>query len=185
MATKRTKDPSGLLPDHVSIDPDDDSMEAKVAWVETINASTPHARVKRLQNHPHAGMKEHANELNARLMTEIGLPLPNGLHLPRGVHQINGEDIPELMSAIAEAETAAMHLTVSPIVMRDISRQAGTKKERRPEITDWIIEKLSKNPGAKCPDLWSTAPDWITEQIGPDRFKKRVAAARKKRAASN
>lgn len=63
---------------------------------------------------------------------------------------------------------------------RDQRRQFGTRKERRPKITQWITKQLARRPGVKSPELWTDAPDWITDDIGYDRFSKRVTAARKK-----
>lgn len=66
-----------------------------------------------------------------------------------------------------------------PFVKRDAQRQEGTKKPKRPEVNDWIEKKLKADNGMKSPELWGMAPDWITDQIGIDRFKKRVTAVRK------
>lgn len=72
-----------------------------------------------------------------------------------------------------------------PLAQRDKKRQDGTRKERKPEITEWINKRLTSNPAAKSPDLWDSAPEWITDQIEFGRFSKRVTAARKaKRDAS-
>jgi len=64
---------------------------------------------------------------------------------------------------------------------RDRRRQAGTRKERRPDITKWIAAALERNPGAKVPELWRNAPEWLTDQIGVARFRKRVTVVRKMR----
>ncbi len=69
----------------------------------------------------------------------------------------------------------------APIARRDAKRQAGVHKERRPRITAWISQQLDHDPTAKSPALWATAPQWLTEQIGLDRFAKRVTGVRKKR----
>ncbi len=66
-----------------------------------------------------------------------------------------------------------------PLARRDKKRQDGTTKERRPEINEWIKKMLRRAPGAKSPALWEGAPDWITDQIGYDRFSKRVTEVRK------
>lgn len=66
-----------------------------------------------------------------------------------------------------------------PLARRDKKRQDGTTKERRPEINEWIKKMLSRDPDAKSPALWEGAPDWITDQIGYDRFSKRVTEVRK------
>lgn len=70
-------------------------------------------------------------------------------------------------------------------VARDLSRQNGTRKPRRPDVDKWIDQQLESNPDARAPALWAAAPERITEQLGEDRFAKRVTAARKrKRVAS-
>lgn len=66
-----------------------------------------------------------------------------------------------------------------PLAKRDKKRQDGTKQPRRPEINDWIKRKLKAEPQARSPALWRMAPDWITDQIGEDRFSKRVTQVRK------
>jgi len=70
-----------------------------------------------------------------------------------------------------------------PMARRDHKRQEGTKKPRRPEIDEWIKHRLQRDPDVKSPKLWHTAPEWITDQIGFDRFCKRVTKARKKAIA--
>ena len=62
---------------------------------------------------------------------------------------------------------------------RDLKRQAGTRKEKRPDIMRWIKAQLARNPDAKSPYLWSIAPQYVTDQIESDRFGKRVTACRK------
>lgn len=61
-----------------------------------------------------------------------------------------------------------------------MNQHEGRKKERRPEVTKWITNQLTRRPDSKSPELWADAPEWLTDQIGFDRFSKRVTAARKK-----
>lgn len=68
---------------------------------------------------------------------------------------------------------------------RDLSRQQGTRKPRRPEVDKWIDQQLQRNPDARAPALWASAPDWITDQLGKDRFAKRVTSARKRRRVAS
>lgn len=68
-----------------------------------------------------------------------------------------------------------------PRIERDAKRQAGTHMERRPDVTRWIDGQLIADAFAKSPDLWARAPEWLTEQIGFDRFRKRVTERRKMR----
>lgn len=66
-----------------------------------------------------------------------------------------------------------------PSIIRDMERQKGTRKERRPEINEWIERQLGRQPDAKSPELWEHAPEFITDQISLHRFAKRVTAVRK------
>jgi hypothetical protein len=75
-------------------------------------------------------------------------------------------------------------------VIRDGERQAGTEKPRFPECNEWIDDQLRRQPDAKSPELWSRAPDWITEDrpipgkdtsrrtLSYDSFARRVTAGR-------
>lgn len=62
---------------------------------------------------------------------------------------------------------------------RDARRQQGTRKPKRPQVNEWIERQLRRQPGAKSPDLWSRRPDWMEEQVGYDRFSRRVSDVRK------
>jgi hypothetical protein len=72
------------------------------------------------------------------------------------------------------------HFHMLPFAQRDEKRQAGTTKERRPEINEWIMFSIKHHPDMTREELWEIAPEWITDQIGLGRFKKRVSAVRKK-----
>jgi hypothetical protein len=74
-----------------------------------------------------------------------------------------------------------MYAKAAPIINRDNKRQIGVKKEKRPRITAWIKKKIKLNPDANTKDLWNEAPEWLTDEIGPERFKKRVTDVRKGR----
>ncbi len=65
-----------------------------------------------------------------------------------------------------------------PLARRDDRRQAGTKKPRRPDIDNWISTAITNRPDATRDELWNDAPQWIKDDIGKDRFKKRVSAQR-------
>ena len=67
-----------------------------------------------------------------------------------------------------------------PLAQRDKARQDGTKKERRPKITEWIDKAIDRFPEATREELWNEAPQWLIEQIGLERFKKRVSSRRNK-----
>lgn len=86
-----------------------------------------------------------------------------------------GQNLERMTTMLAVAKA----LDLTPKANRDDRRQEGTRKERRPEITQWIEAQLSRRPDAKSPELWRIAPEWLTDQIGEDRFSKRVTAARK------
>lgn len=72
---------------------------------------------------------------------------------------------------------------LGPAGLRDTKRQAGTRQPRRPDIDEWILKQLQRNPCAKSPALWAMAPESITDQVGQGRFSKRVTTARKKMKA--
>ncbi len=67
-----------------------------------------------------------------------------------------------------------------PFAAAGIAVIEGRKKPKRPEVQAWIEGDLSRHPGDTAAQRWNRAPDWITDDIGPDRFTKRVTAARKK-----
>jgi len=67
-----------------------------------------------------------------------------------------------------------------PRLVRDNARQDGTRKERRPDLQSWIDDEVKKGTGESAGQLWTRAPEWVTDQIGFDRFTKRVTQGRKK-----
>jgi hypothetical protein len=96
--------------------------------------------------------------------------------------RINGEPVLYVnVDGTAALEMLNQRLLTERVeLLRDRGRQEGTRKPRRPEVDAWIDGQLKANPAAKSPALWGDAPEWITEQIGEDRFAKRVTAARKR-----
>jgi hypothetical protein len=66
-----------------------------------------------------------------------------------------------------------------PLARRDAKRQKGVKLPRRPDIDHWIETQLSRLPDAKPSHLWQMAPETITDQIGYERFRMRVAKSKK------
>ena len=95
--------------------------------------------------------------------------------------QVAGDELQDQMAS--QAKGHALHTIKraeeKPFVERDKKRQEGTKKERRPEITKWIAKQLQADPTAQSPDLWAKVPEWIEDEIGYDRFAKRVTQGRK------
>lgn len=160
MTTTRYKDAAGLLGDLVQVALDG-SPEDLPETRRLISGSSPASRIEALRCHPQ--LIETADELAARLKG------------PRRTADMH------LLHDISQAELRALHISASPSVIRDGKRQAGTRKERRPDISDWIDKQLTRNPDAKSPDLWSSAPEWITEQIGDRSFASRVTKRRKLR----
>lgn len=160
MTAKRVKHPAGLLGEHVSIELDGDpgDFEAVKRLLESL---APASRIERLRVHPE--LVERANELSAWLRE-------NG-----------GRANPALLAAIAGAEAAAILLKAAPSVIRDNKRQAGTRKPKRPEVQKWIDDAVARDPAATAKELWGKRPGWLDDQIGFDRFQKRVTAARKTR----
>lgn len=83
-------------------------------------------------------------------------------------------------AARCEGERFA-NLILGPAGVSGVKWQAGAHKPKRPQINDWIGKQLDRNPVAKCPALWHAAPEWITDDIGIDAFRKRITAVRKLR----
>lgn len=93
----------------------------------------------------------------------------------------------QLWSAIANGDWVARtyharEMAVAQVLARDAKRQGGLHRDRRPKVTEWINKQLANDPGAKSPDLWGCAPQWLRDQIGERRFASRVTACRKQRA---
>lgn len=142
--------------------------------VEALQANTPRATIDRLREGiaalPDSRLKTAAQErLNeaAALIDEQG----------------NVGNVWFFDRITEDARRTAREAVFLPLLQRDRDRQNGTRKPKRPEIDAWIDGQLKRNGAAKSPALWQNAPDWITDQIGFDRFAKRVTKARK-RAAS-
>lgn len=91
-------------------------------------------------------------------------------------------DLSRIEHAEALVEAARSRLlvvSVWPSVLRDESRLEALKKPRFQACDRWIENQLRKIPAAKSPELWESAPDWIRDRIGYERFRKRVTKARK------
>jgi hypothetical protein len=76
-------------------------------------------------------------------------------------------------------EEAVLWLLSGSVGLRDFRRQEGTRRERRPKITLWIQAQLKRQPDLSREQLWQDAPESITDEIGQDRFFKRVSDQRK------
>jgi hypothetical protein len=161
MAVKRIPDPAGLLMDRVSVTDLDKALPGTVEWdamAEVLLATSVPGRIDSLRRH-------------------VDLePLAKAL-LERFESSGQRADA-QLLLEVTQAESRALYLDAAPYVIRDKKRQDGTRKERRPDITEWIDRQLDLTPGAKSPELWAKAPEWITEQIGPRRFALRVTMRR-------
>jgi hypothetical protein len=114
-------------------------------------------------------LAQHSPKDGYRSVTPVGDDVALALRLLNEILSVARCDLPRIKDLLANA--------------RDRRRQAGTRKERRPQITEWIQKELARDPSAKSPDLWSAAPDWITDQIAERSFAARVTACRKTRAS--
>lgn len=96
--------------------------------------------------------------------------------------QIDGQTYKSVEAEIMAAALCLTKTALRPKAERDDARQAGTHKERRPEINEWIAKQLKRDPDAKAPALYERAPGEITEQITTlGAFGKRVTKVRKLR----
>lgn len=159
MSIKRYRDPAGLLPDRLKVDLRNPSPGDVEAVVSILTRASPPGRIDRLRRH--SALTDTADAIQADF-------------------DRCGNLTPEIERELLKAERNALYLDAAPRVTRDNARQAGTRKSRRPEIDNWIDRQLRADPQAKSPALWERAPEWLTDQIGPDRFAKRVTASRKK-----
>lgn len=121
----------------------------------------------------------HYSEAEARaLLAEFSPPAAPGFRTATSVP----DDVRQaltLLNMIASAfRCEPEHLESLLLGKRDRKRQAGTRAPRRPDISKWIDKQLAHDPAAKCPALWDKAPSWLTDQIGLDRFRKRVTERR-------
>lgn len=55
----------------------------------------------------------------------------------------------------------------------------GRRKPKRPALQKWIEDQIGRNENETTREIWERAPARITDEIGFDRFTKRVSAARK------
>jgi len=168
MVIKRYKVSDGVfVSGRIEVDLMNGGTEARKALKEILYAASRPGRIEKI---------------------ESVLPEPNGdpahdmrvAHICELVDRARNNDEHDETSLQA-AEMMLRELRLLPLVQRDDARQKGTTKARRPEIDEWIDKQLAHNPYAKSPELWANAPEWITDQIAIDRFKKRVTKARKRR----
>lgn len=108
MTVKRMKDPLGLLPDNLHIEPTPETMFEDIsAELEQINRNTLGSRIARLRRHPQ--LVPYTDELRA-LAVEKGL----------GIRDV--EDDWELRARVAEAELAALYFDAESLPARTRSQ---------------------------------------------------------------
>lgn len=67
-----------------------------------------------------------------------------------------------------------------PTVARDEARQAGTRAGRNPIVAAFVEQQLRDYPADPPRAMWARAGDRVKDRIGYSRFRRRVAAERKK-----
>lgn len=108
------------------------------------------------------------------------------LAIQRAVQSLRGVDQQHALRILGAGISLGYNVTKAHVMpwessaRRDIVRQEGTKKPRRPEISQWIQEAIERKADVTRAALWQEAPQWITDQIGKDAFLKRVSKVRKK-----
>ena len=68
---------------------------------------------------------------------------------------------------------------LGPLGVQEAKRRDASKRPRRPHIDEFIRKRLTLDPTAKGTDLWDQVPSSISDDIGRDRFLKRVSKVRK------
>lgn len=97
------------------------------------------------------------------------------------LENLRSENLDFVKVLIHAAEYRWVIALYTPHIMSDEKRLAGLRKPRKPEIDKWMDRQLSRDSELKSPEAWRRAPEWITDDIGYDRFAKRMTKARKRR----
>jgi hypothetical protein len=124
------------------------------------------------------GIKEMQDD-GIRVAIGILASLSSALNIEDGKFNPKDKDGRPIYGKPLTKEEAVLWLLSGSVGLRDFRRQQGTHKERRPEITRWIRDQIKRQPDLNRERLWQSAPDWITDDIGQDRFFKRVSDQRK------
>lgn len=61
---------------------------------------------------------------------------------------------------------------------------ARARDPRNPKLQQWIEKQVQRLPDATAKEIYRDAPAWVTDDVGEDRFIKRVTQARKALVAS-
>lgn len=80
--------------------------------------------------------------------------------------------------ARALSQSLRKELALIPEVNRDRARQKGPHA-KNVELQNAVNKLVARFPDLTAGELWGQASDVITDQVGFDRFRKRVADARK------
>lgn len=64
-------------------------------------------------------------------------------------------------------------------LFRDYARQEGTQKPKNAPLQEAISKLVMRHPRLTAKELWQEASSEVTDQIGFERFRKRVTEARK------
>lgn len=68
---------------------------------------------------------------------------------------------------------------ILPLARAGKAIDTGRKKPKRPVVQAWIEAEVRKNTGETAEQLFNRAPEWLTDQLALDRFRKRYTTARK------
>ena len=68
---------------------------------------------------------------------------------------------------------------ILPLARAGKAIDTGRKKPKRPDVQAWIEAEVGKGTGETAEQLFNRAPEWLSDQIALDRFRKRYAVARK------
>ncbi|QRP62696.1 hypothetical protein I6J77_11160 [Rhodanobacter sp. FDAARGOS 1247] len=178
MSIKKFRDPAGLLPVRVRVNIKHGSNQLDIDAIASIlKSNSPTARIQQLRRHHTLRSEASALKKDYLVATTAVEDADNKL---TAEHKAALKDVrlKAFMIRLESAEKKSIYLDAAEPLIRDKARQEGTKKERRPDVTEWISAKLRRDPLAKSPELWSRAPEWLTDQIGYERFRKRVTAVR-------
>lgn len=71
-----------------------------------------------------------------------------------------------------------------PSVKHKRTLHARARDPRNPGLQQWIEKQVQRLPDATAKEIYCGAPAWVTDDVGEDRFIKRVTQARKALVAS-
>lgn len=136
MATKRTRDPAGLLHDHVAI-----TGPSPDQFLGMLTAAAPRARIARLRRHD--AMQAKADELEALLLAKGG-KADHHLHALIASAEHDALYLDAAPSAIAARKAEAQRRVATAVAVRERKADAGPAGELARTLASSVSERIKK-----------------------------------------